>query len=63
MPLGRSPGSSWPTARQRLTVDPYLGNDRAIRAWTKAGFQPVGEREPDDEHSRRWLEMEFHGWA
>ena len=48
---------------KRVTVDPYLGNDRAIRAWTKAGFQPVGEREPDDEHSHRWLEMELNGWA
>jgi aminoglycoside 6'-N-acetyltransferase len=48
---------------KRVTVDPYLGNDRAIRAWTKAGFEPVAEREPDDEHSRRWLEMEFREWA
>ncbi len=45
---------------QRLTVDPYLWNDRAIRAWTKAGFQPVEEREPDDGHTVIWLLMAFH---
>jgi hypothetical protein len=25
--------------------------DRAIAAWKKAGFQPVKEHEPDEEHT------------
>ena len=44
-----------------VTVDPYLWNDRAVRAWERSGFEPVGEREPDDEHRDRWLLMEFRG--
>ena len=44
---------------QRLTVDPYLSNTRAIRAWTKAGFQPVEKREPDSEHTAPWLRMVY----
>jgi aminoglycoside 6'-N-acetyltransferase len=44
---------------RRVTVDPYLWNDAAIRAWRRAGFRDVGEREPDEEHSDRWLLMEF----
>lgn len=43
----------------RVTVDPYLWNEPAIRAWRRAGFRDVGEREPDEEHSARWLLMEF----
>lgn len=43
----------------RLTVDPYLSNERAIRAWTKAGFERVEEREADDEHTQAWLLMLF----
>jgi aminoglycoside 6'-N-acetyltransferase len=42
-----------------LTVDPYAWNERAIRAWQRAGFEPVEERPPDDEHSDAWLLMEF----
>lgn len=45
--------------RQRVTVDPYLENERAVRAWQKAGFRPVEKREPDPEHLHRWLLMEF----
>jgi aminoglycoside 6'-N-acetyltransferase len=45
----------------RVTVDPYVWNDAAARAWQRAGFEPVGEREPDDEHLHRWLLMEFRG--
>lgn len=45
--------------RQRVTVDPYLWNRRAVAAWRKAGFRPLEEREPDDEHVHRWLLMEF----
>jgi hypothetical protein len=36
-----------------------LWNERAVRGWLKAGFRPVEEREPDDEHRDRWLLMEF----
>jgi len=43
----------------RVTVDPYLWNEVAVRAWGRAGFRPVAEREPDDEHTSRWLLMEF----
>jgi aminoglycoside 6'-N-acetyltransferase len=41
----------------RLTVDPYVTNDVAVRAWRKAGFRPVQEREPDEDHTKRWLLM------
>jgi aminoglycoside 6'-N-acetyltransferase len=44
---------------RRVTVDPYLWNEPAIRAWRRAGFRDAGEREPDDEHRARWLLMEF----
>jgi len=44
---------------RRVTVDPYLWNDAAVRAWARAGFRPVGEREPDVDHTARWLLMEF----
>jgi aminoglycoside 6'-N-acetyltransferase len=46
---------------RRVTVDPYLWNEPAIRAWRRAGFRDVGEREPDEEHAARWLLMEFVG--
>jgi hypothetical protein len=44
---------------RQLTVDPYLSNKRAIAAWKKAGFQPVKEHEPDEEHAVPWLLMSF----
>jgi aminoglycoside 6'-N-acetyltransferase len=44
---------------RRLTVDPYLSNEVAIRGWEKAGFRAVGKREPDQEHSSPWLLMVF----
>ena len=43
----------------RVTVDPYLWNEPAISAWRRAGFRDVGEREPDADHTARWLLMEF----
>jgi aminoglycoside 6'-N-acetyltransferase len=43
----------------RVTVDPYLWNEPAIRAWGRAGFVGVEERDPDEEHTGRWLLMEF----
>lgn len=45
--------------RDRITVDPYLWNETAIRAWARAGFRPVEEREADEEHPHRWLLMEL----
>ena len=42
-----------------VTVDPYLWNERAIRAWEKAGFIPVGERPADAEHPVAWLLMRY----
>lgn len=44
---------------RRVTVDPYLWNEPAIRAWRRAGFRDVDEHEPDEEHTDRWLLMEF----
>ena len=44
---------------RRVTVDPYLWNGAAVRAWERAGFRAVEEREPDSEHTARWLLMEF----
>jgi aminoglycoside 6'-N-acetyltransferase len=51
-------GRGW----SRVTVDPYLWNEPAIRAWRRAGFRDVGEREPDHGHAARWLLMEFADW-
>jgi aminoglycoside 6'-N-acetyltransferase len=42
-----------------LIVDPYLSNPRGIRAWAKAGFEPVGERAAEEHHSEAWLLMTF----
>jgi aminoglycoside 6'-N-acetyltransferase len=44
---------------RRVTVDPYTWNEAAVRAWRRAGFRDVGEREADNEHKGRWLLMEF----
>ena len=44
---------------QSVTVDPYTWNERAIRAWTKAGFVEVSRHQPDDEHSSEWVLMQF----
>ena len=43
----------------RVTVDPYAWNEHAVAAWRKAGFEPVDERPPDDEHTAEWILMEF----
>lgn len=43
----------------RVTVDPYTWNETAIRAWRKAGFVEIEERDADAEHSAAWLLMEF----
>jgi aminoglycoside 6'-N-acetyltransferase len=44
---------------RRVTVDPYVWNAGAIRAWRRAGFRDVDVHEPDEEHTARWLLMEF----
>jgi aminoglycoside 6'-N-acetyltransferase len=45
--------------RTRVTVDPELWNESAVRSWKRAGFRPVEERAADDEHPHPWLLMEF----
>lgn len=45
----------WP----EVTVDPYAWNDRAVRAWEKAGFVEVSRHPPDDGHSADWILMRF----
>ena len=45
--------------RPELTVDPYTWNDRAIRAWEKAGFVEVSRHPPDHEHTADWILMRF----
>src|SRR5262245_27163572 len=47
----------WP----RVTVDPYVWNERAIAGWKKAGFETVEEHPADEEHPVAWLLMEFQG--
>jgi aminoglycoside 6'-N-acetyltransferase len=42
-----------------VTTDPYLSNERAIRAWARAGFVPIGARALDAAHSGPWLLMRF----
>ena len=44
-----------------ITVDPYLWNETAIRAWGRAGFAAVEKRLADAEHTSAWLLMEFRG--
>ncbi|HZQ16049.1 MAG TPA: GNAT family N-acetyltransferase [Gaiellaceae bacterium] len=42
-----------------VTVDPYDWNDRAVRAWRKAGFAEVSRHPPDEEHTAGWILMRF----
>jgi aminoglycoside 6'-N-acetyltransferase len=44
---------------ERVTVDPYLWNEAAVRAWVRAGFRPVEARAADEEHTAPWLLMEL----
>jgi aminoglycoside 6'-N-acetyltransferase len=46
-----------------VTADPYLWNERALRAWRRAGFVPVEERPPDEHHLSSWVLMEFRDRA
>jgi hypothetical protein len=41
----------------RVTVDPYLSNEQAIKAWGKAGFRPIDEMPVDEEKREPWLLM------
>jgi aminoglycoside 6'-N-acetyltransferase len=47
--------------RNRVTVDPYVWNEGAVRAWERAGFVEVSRHEADDEHTAPWILMEFRG--
>jgi aminoglycoside 6'-N-acetyltransferase len=47
--------------RARVSVDPYAWNEGAGRAWERAGFVEVSRHEADDEHTARWILMEFRG--
>jgi aminoglycoside 6'-N-acetyltransferase len=42
-----------------LTVDPYQWNERALRAWAKAGFVEVSRHPPDDGHHDAWILLRF----
>jgi aminoglycoside 6'-N-acetyltransferase len=44
---------------ESVTVDPYLWNEPAIRAWRRAGFMDVESRPADHEHESPFLLMEF----
>jgi aminoglycoside 6'-N-acetyltransferase len=45
----------------QVTVDPYAWNERALRAWAKAGFVEVSRHDPDGEHLHPWVLMRFTG--
>jgi len=45
----------------RVTVDPYVWNEAAVRAWRRAGFVDVEEHPPDAEHAAPWLLMVWEG--
>jgi aminoglycoside 6'-N-acetyltransferase len=47
---------------EQVTVDPYEWNERAVRAWEKAGFVEVSRgHPPDEDHSAEWVLMRFSG--
>jgi aminoglycoside 6'-N-acetyltransferase len=43
----------------RVTVDPYVWNEGAIKGWTRAGFVPIGVRPPGEKQTAETLSMEF----
>ena len=43
----------------RVTVDPYMWNEQARRAWRRAGFVEVSHHPPDDDHTAAWVLMEY----
>jgi aminoglycoside 6'-N-acetyltransferase len=48
-----------PGGLDHVTVDPYISNGRAVRAWEKAGFRRVAKAEPDEEHTKPWFLMVY----
>jgi len=44
-----------------VTVDPYVWNERAVRAWARAGFVEESRHPADDEHAGEWVLMRFRG--
>lgn len=48
-------GRGWP----RVTVDPYTGNEQALRAWRNAGFVAVSHHDADEDHTAPWVLMEL----
>ena len=52
--------SDWllgPGEMDRVTADPYISRERAVRSWAKAGFETVGQGDPDEEHTQPWISM------
>jgi aminoglycoside 6'-N-acetyltransferase len=47
--------------RARVTVDPYVWNEGAVRAWERAGFVEVSRHPADDGHTAEWVLMKFVG--
>jgi aminoglycoside 6'-N-acetyltransferase len=45
--------------RERVTVDPYIWNEGAVRAWERAGFAEASRHDADDGHPAPWILMEF----
>ena len=42
---------------RRITVDVYVSNTAAVKAWRKAGFHVVSEHPPDEENDEAWFLM------
>jgi aminoglycoside 6'-N-acetyltransferase len=47
--------------RSRVTVDPYVWNEGAVRAWQRAGFVEISRHDSGDDHTAPWILMEFRG--
>jgi aminoglycoside 6'-N-acetyltransferase len=45
----------------RVTVDPYVWNESAVRSWERAGFVAVSRHPADDGHTAEWMLMDFRG--
>jgi len=47
-------------SHDRVTVDPYEWNERAVRAWARAGFVELSRgNPPDEDHAAAWVLMEY----
>lgn len=42
-----------------VTVDPYAWNERAVRAWAKAGFVEISRHTAGGDHVADWVLMRF----